>query len=150
WEVYAMALSADGKLLASTATDKQILIWELPSGKLRHQLRDQPEEIAALAFSPDSNLLASGGGDKVVHLWDMTSGKLRRSLAGHRDWICSLAFAPDGKTIASASCDWGFHRGHDWPRSPIRGQEQCEWKLWDVDSGKIQRTVSDQGRMLAI
>jgi WD40 repeat protein len=150
WEVYAMALSPDGKLLASTATDKQILVWELASGKLRHQLRDQPEKIAALAFSPDSRLLASGGGDRVVKLWDMASGKVRRTLAGHRDWVCGLAFAPDGKTIASASCDWGFHRGHDWPRPPIRGTEKCEWRLWEVETGNLRRTVSDQGRMLAI
>jgi len=150
WEADATAISPDGKLLASTATDKQILVWEIATGELRLQLKDQPFRIAALAFSPDSALLASGGGDKMVHLWDASTGKLKRSLAGHRDWICTLAFSPDGKSIASGSCDWGFHRGHDWPRPVLRGAEQSEWRLWDVATGNLKRSVTETGRILSL
>jgi WD40 repeat protein len=150
WEADATAFSPDGKLLASTATDKQILVWDLATGKLKHQFQDQAYRSAALAFSPDSELLASGGGDQQVHLWDMTSGKLNRSLSGHRDWISAIAFSPDGQSIASASCDWGFHRGHDWPRPPARGREESEWKLWDVKTGKELRTVTVEGQMLSL
>jgi WD40 repeat protein len=150
WEAYATALSPDGKLLASTGTDKQILVWELATGNLQLRLEDQAFKIAALAFSPDSTTLASGGGDKLVHLWDIQTGKRRRSLAGHRDWVATLAFSPDGRTIASGSCDWGFHRGHDWVRPGGDGPEQSEWRLWDVASGNLQRTVAESGRMLSI
>ena len=38
WEADATAISPYGKLLASTGVDKQILVWELPSGRLRLQL----------------------------------------------------------------------------------------------------------------
>src|SRR5437773_4616688 len=61
WETDALAFSPDGKLLASTGVDKQILVWELATGKLRHRLADQPVRVTALAFSPDSATLASGG-----------------------------------------------------------------------------------------
>ena len=145
WEADATAFSPDGKLLASTGTDKQILVWDLATGKLRIQLKDQPFRISALAFSPDSGTLASGGGDKLVHLWDTTTGELRRSFAGHRDWIATLAFSPDGKTIVSGSCDWGFHRGHDWLRPGGNSSEQSEWRLWDVASGELERTVTLRG-----
>lgn len=150
WEADATALSPDGELLASTGTDKQILVWELATGKLRHQLKDQAFRTAALAFSPDSATLAGGGGDKLVRLWDSTTGQLRRSLAGHRDWIATLTFSPDGRMIASGSCDWGFHRGHDWVRPAGSPPEQSEWRLWDVDSGQLQRVVTEQGRMLSV
>jgi WD40 repeat protein len=150
WEADATAISPDGKLLASTATDKQVLVWEIATGKLRLRLKDQPFRVSALAFSPDSATLAGGGGDRTVRLWDCATGELRRSFAGQGDWICTLAFSPDGKTLASGSCDWGFHRGHDWPRPPGRGPEQCEWRLWDVSTGTLKRTVTQPGRMLSL
>src|SRR5207248_2532940 len=68
WETDALAFSPDGKLLASTGVDKQILVWELATGMLRHRLADQPFRVPALAFAPDSATLASGG-DKTIRLW---------------------------------------------------------------------------------
>src|SRR5262249_49382283 len=100
--------------------------------------------------SPDSTTLASAGGDKSIHLWDCATGQLRQSLEGQSDWICTIAFSPDGKMIASGSCDWGFHRGHDWPRPPQRGPEKCEWRLWDIATGKLQRTITSPGRLLSL
>jgi WD40 repeat protein len=150
WEADATVFSHDGKLLASTATDKQVLVWELATGKLRHQLKIQPYRLAALAFSPESATLAGGGGDRQIRFWDMQSGELRGSLAGHRDWIATLAFSPSGKTIASGSCNWGFHRGHGWKLPAGSPAEQSEWRLWEVDSGKLLRTVSAEGRLLCV
>jgi WD40 repeat protein len=150
WEADATAFSPDGKLLASTATDKQVLVWELATGKLLHQLKNQPYRIAALAFSPDSAILAGGGGDRQIRLWDMTTGALRGALAGHRDWIASLAFSQSGRSIASASCNWGFHRGHGWELPAGSPVEESQWRLWDVGSGKLLRTASATGRMLCV
>jgi WD40 repeat protein len=148
WEADACTFSPDGKLLASTGVDKQILVWDIATGALRHRLADQPYRVTTLAFSPDSATLACGG--KTVRLWDMGTGQLRRTLAGHRDWVCTVAFSPDGTTIAGGSCDWSFHRGHDWPRPVWRGAEQCEWRLWDAASGDLKRAVTGSGPLLSL
>jgi WD40 repeat protein len=150
WEADATAISPDGKLLASVATDKQILVWETATGTLKLRLTDQPARVAALAFSPDGTTLAGAGGDKTIRLWDCATGQLRKTLTGHGAWICTLAFSPDGRTIASGACDWGFHRGHDWPRSPDRGPEQFEWRLWDIAPAKPLRTERGPGRLLSL
>jgi WD40 repeat protein len=150
WEIDAIAFSPDGKLLASAGVDKQILVWELATGKLRHRLADQPSRVPALAFSPDSATLA-GGGNKTIRLWDVATGRLRRSLEGHRDWVCALAFAPDGKTIASGSCDWAYHRGRDTSGfSPPDPGCHSQWKLWDAATGDLKRTVTEQERLLSL
>jgi RNA polymerase sigma factor (sigma-70 family) len=118
WETYAIAFSPDGKLFASSGADKQLLIWELATGKVRHQLAAGTTRVIALAFSPDGTLLASGGSDKAVRLWDMTTGRAQAWHQDQADWVCTLAFAPDGKWIASGSCDWGRHQGRETTRMP--------------------------------
>jgi WD40 repeat protein len=149
WEADACTISPDGTLLASTGTDKQILVWDLATGALRHRLAAQPFRVTTLAFSPDSATLACGG-DKTVRLWDMRTGQLRRTLTGPRDWVCTVAFSPDGTTIAGGSCDWSFHRGHDWPRPGWRGPEKCEWRLWDAALGDLKRAVAGSGPLLSL
>src|SRR5262249_393005 len=137
-------------LLAWTGVDKQTLVWELATGKLRHRLADQPSRVPALAFSPDSATLVSGG-DRTIRLWDVATGRLRSSLKGHRDWVCTLAFAPDGKTIASGSCDWAYHRGRDTSRfSPPDPGCDSQWILWDAATGDLKRRVTERGRVLSL
>jgi WD40 repeat protein len=149
WEADATVVSQDGKLLASTGTDRQILVWDTATGQLKLRLGDQPHRTPALAFSPDGSLLAAGG-DRDVRLFDSATGKLRHELTSDAGWICTLAFTPDGRRLVTGRCDWGFHRGHDWPRPPGRGAEPCAWTVWDVASGRALRTVSAEGRMLSL
>src|SRR5439155_2896298 len=151
WEAFATAFSPDGKLLASTAADMQILVWDLPTGVVKLRLANQPARVTALAFSPDGRTVAAGGGDKTVRLIDVASGQVRRRLEGHRDWVCTLAFTPDGKSIASGCCDWALHRGRNTAYFD-RPDPGCtsEWKLWDAGSGDLKRTVTEPGRMRSL
>lgn len=149
WEADACTFSPNGALLASTGVDRQILVWDLQTGALRHRLAGQPFRVATLAFSPDGATLACGG-DRTVRLWDMSTGQLRKTLAGHRGWVCTVAFSPDGRSVASGACDWSSHRGHDWPRSAGSAGEPCEWRLWEVSSGDLCRVVEESGRLLSL
>jgi WD40 repeat protein len=151
WETYSYAFSPDGKLFASTGADKQILIWQLPSGKLLRRLGDSSSVTTAIAFSPDGKTLASGGADRTVRVWNVDDGELKKSLRGHRDWICTLAFAPDGRSLASGCCDWAYHRGNN-PAYFERPDPGCtgQWILWDTESGQATKTVNEPGRLMAI
>lgn len=149
WEVDACVISPDGKLLASAGVDRQVLVWDLDTGELRHRLQSQSSRLPTLAFSPDGATLA-GGGYGAIELWDLTSGKLTRTLSGLSGWACTLDFSSDGAKLASGSCDWEFHRGHDWTYPESQAPEQSEWRVWDLATSRPDRVEETRGRLLSV
>ncbi|MGL4501820.1 MAG: WD40 repeat domain-containing protein, partial [Planktothrix sp.] len=103
-EVYSLAMSSDGKILASGGTEDVIKIWRWPDRQLQQTLKGHSDTIQAVAISPDGNTLASGGRDHTIRIWDLTTGKTQQIL-GHSDTVNSLAFSPDGQALISGSQD---------------------------------------------
>jgi WD40 repeat protein/tRNA A-37 threonylcarbamoyl transferase component Bud32 len=104
--VLRVALSPDGRTLASTTVEKgMIYFWDLATGNQTHSFR-APNWLRGFAFSPDGKTLATGDGTgSKVHLWDVATGTKIRSLIGHTNWIRCVAFSPDGKILASVGDD---------------------------------------------
>src|SRR5262245_42217703 len=67
--VRAVALSRDGKRLASASHDHTASVWHVPSGKERFRFTDHNGDVACLAFSPDGATLATGAADGTLRLW---------------------------------------------------------------------------------
>jgi RNA polymerase sigma factor (sigma-70 family) len=123
--IYALALSRDGKLLASTDASGHIRLWDPATGKALHRLRDGRSVFSA-ALSPDGKRLATGGQRDVV-LWDTATGKEVRRLQGMNNATMAVAFSPDGKLLASGS--------HD---NKVR--------LWDMVTGQPPRVLEGHTR----
>jgi WD40 repeat protein len=101
--VNSVAISSDGKTLASGSHDKTIKLWDVSSGNLIRTLQGHINPVLFVAFSPDGKTLASGSEDNNIKLWEVSSGNLIRTLQGHNTSV--LAFSPDGKLLASGSSD---------------------------------------------
>ena len=57
--VYAVAVSPDGRLLASASKDKTLRIWDPASGRLLHTLTGHQHWVPDVAFSPNGRWVAS-------------------------------------------------------------------------------------------
>jgi WD40 repeat protein len=121
--IHAIAISSDGKTIATGGADKVIKLWNLETGELLQTLVGHVGVLWSVAFTPDGQTLASGGGDSTIRLWDLKTGQLTRTLTGHQDRLFPVAFSPDGQILASGSKDTTI-------------------KLWDWQTGRPLRTLS--------
>ena len=64
--VYEVAISADGKTLASSSYLGKIKVWNLTNGKLLYTINAHTDAIESLVMSPDGKFLASGSWDNDI------------------------------------------------------------------------------------
>jgi WD40 repeat protein len=121
-QVTALALSPDGKTLASGNNSGTIRLWDPASSKEIGQLAAK-NGVISLAFSPDAKFLAAGTWFGPVLLFDLASGRVLRELSNRHNTVNAVAFAPDGKLLAAGS-------------SAADGVI-----LWDVPGGKQVREL---------
>jgi cytochrome c len=74
--VVAMAVSRDGRLLASAGAGGEALLWRGGDSHPHLVLAGAGPTIWSLAFAPDGQRLLGGGADGAVRVWDTGDGVL--------------------------------------------------------------------------
>jgi WD40 repeat protein len=99
-----IAVSPDGKLLATSAEKGTVQLWELATGKERLRITlAWGQSVDGIAFAPHGQVLAISG-DETIYLCGVATGKeVARLKAPVRQG--GLAFSPDGKQLGSLSRD---------------------------------------------
>jgi ankyrin repeat protein/WD40 repeat protein len=104
--IKSLALSPDGRLLASGGSDRMLRVREVASGEellvLEHpggfsSMDGNPDVVA---WAPDGTRLATADNEKRLWLWDVTTGvqmvEVQLPLSAR-----ALAFSPDGATLVA-------------------------------------------------
>lgn len=72
--VEGLAVSPDGKIVATSDVGGEISLWEIRTGKLVGKFDGGFSGGDAIAFSPDGRTLAAGGRNQNILLWETKSG----------------------------------------------------------------------------
>ncbi len=68
--VRCVAISPNGRMLATGGQDNKLRLWEISTGKERGQIPGHDRPVFSLDFSPGGNLLAAASGDAPIYLWN--------------------------------------------------------------------------------
>jgi WD40 repeat protein len=120
-EVYTVAYSPDGQLLAS-ASGREVKVWRLSTGEAQFTYPIKGTNVYGLAFSPDGARVAVGV-SKQMKVLDARTGQELLLFPQANQYLFRLGFSPDGKHLAASSGNNGVN---------IPG----EVSVWDANTGR--------------
>lgn len=141
--VNGLAVSPDGKLLASSGTDRLIRLWNIETKDIRMEIPGHVDWVYGLVFTASGSHLISASADRTIRIWDTAYGRSVAILTGPSDQVFGVAISPDGRYLASASGDTYVRL---WDISP---QGSYEVMTLDHEDDVKDVLVSPDGKLIA-
>jgi WD40 repeat protein len=117
-EVLSMAVSPNGRLLATVGADGTAKVWDVASGKLKVSMNGHAWPVYGAAFDPGGACLATAGGDSTVRIWNLSDGRQLSELTGHEGIVTCVAYSPKGDFLVTAG-------------------EDATARIWDLSTKKV-------------
>jgi len=160
-----VAISPDGRWLASGGSDETTKVWKMQSGRISHILPRLNCPLYSRHILPDGRWLISGS------FFNLQADSLIYFLKGEKSAVHSTSFSSDGCWLASGYDDgavmvWRAKTGllvhslkaHDDWVSSVNFSPDGRWlasgswdntiKLWETETGRLIRTL--EGHILSV
>lgn len=127
----AVALRPDGRAFVVVPPNSPAMLFDLPTGKLAHELPAPPGEQRLIGFTPSGGHLAlwsKSAGGWALDVWD-AAAKTRRTPLAKQPQHGAVVFSPCGTRFAFLPQDTGRHFA--------RG----DWEVRDYPSGTLRATI---------
>jgi len=120
--VRSVAVSPDGKWVASGSHDRTLKIWDIETGNCHATLEGHSYDVNCVAVTPDGKRLLSSSDDHTIRIWAFPSGRLERVLKGHETGVWPVVPIAKGEQLLSGGLNSSI-------------------KLWVTDSGECTKTL---------
>jgi WD40 repeat protein len=117
--VRSMALSSNGKTVASGHDDGKVRLWDIETKKVIAKWAGHTNTVWSLCWSADGDQVLSGSWDGTARVWDVKSGKTVRTIKTGHHWVNTVIYSPDGTKIATS------------------GRNENALKIWDAKTGEL-------------
>jgi Tol biopolymer transport system component len=135
---YAVAISPDGRMVATCGADTSIVLLDTASGEEVRTLRGHRDQVGQVLFSPDGERLASLSNDGTVRLWDVATGEQVLSFS-HDEPAFYMAYSPGGRWIAYST--------YSFDDEASLYQSSTVW-LADVQEEENRELMAQEGNVL--
>lgn len=119
-EIHALAISADGRILAIAQHVGYLEIWDVARSKRLLSLHDG-KSVRAVAITPDGRFAVCGGSSGVVWLVDVQEARVLRCFKVLSIEIKAVTVTPSGRTVAALDSSGLFY-------------------VWDTKTGQLSKT----------
>jgi len=154
-DVYTLAFSPDGQMLAFGGTDFYANIWDISSGDqqiLDDSLTGFEGAVQSLTFTPDgTELLGSGTSSGGIGRWQVSNGPVQadHDLIPATGSTMSIDLSTDGELLAAGNDDGTVSL---WQIAPMGADEST--MLWsmqdDPASSALSVSLTSDGSLMAV